>query len=170
MPPSTPCVSKVCLLQKRVRKAGFHTAFVLAEKIHSFHFEYRKGRIYICLCALQFPVFLSLPFSWKTFIILIGWCGDRAMLHKWGRFCSPGDIWWCLETVLVSQLGGKVLPASSIQRSGLMPLPYILDCTRQPPPEKNPKELSDLNVNNAEVKKPWDRGKKEESLKKCSQL
>lgn len=57
------------------------------------------------------------------------------------------------------QLEGKVPLVSMAQNSS-----HILLSTGQLTP--HPKELSDLNVKNAEVKKSWERGKKEEPFKK----
>ena len=49
---------------------------------------------------------------------------------KWGQFCPLGDLWQCLEALLIAMIGGVVLLAPSVWRSRM--LLNILQCTGRP--------------------------------------
>ena len=128
-------------------------------------FPPRTGKVEFIFASEPSNFLFSYLFTFllKSFIITIQGFGDRVCFSSRDDFGPPAGIWQHLGTVLVLQLGGKVLLISRAQNSELPPPSHILLGIGQPTPTPN-KELSDLNVKNAEVKKSWDRGKKDESF------
>lgn len=59
----------------------------------------------------------------------------KSGIFNWDRFCSPGNAWQYLETVLiVTTVGGQVLLAFSEQKPRMMP--HILQGRGSPPQQR----------------------------------
>lgn len=72
-------------------------------KIRSVHLRNGKGRIYIPLCPLSFPV-LSQSFGQKHLLPSQCDIDTESCFPAAGGLCTPGDIWQDLEMFSMSQL------------------------------------------------------------------
>ena len=77
------------------------------------------------------------------------------MVFNCGQLCLPGDMWRCLETILiVTTEGGRKCYWHRVgKRPGM--LLHILQFSRQPPPHSLAMNYPTQNFNSEETEKPW---------------
>lgn len=77
---------------------------------------------YVCIC----PYFLCIHVCWVQ-TVMMKWVYRFWWWQEWQAFrvliwfCSPEDIWWCLQTVLIVTPELGLLPDIPKQRLGMFP-------------------------------------------------